>query len=145
MSTTTTSNTNINEFLGQPRILIVDDEPAILFAYRKLIEREKIEVDVCETHHEALVLIKSRTYFAVIADMRLVGTDNMDGLKIVCAMKELQPDSKIILVTGYGNKEIEQKAFEMGASYYFEKPVMPAAIMEALKSLGHHTLSQELS
>ncbi|HEY3307018.1 MAG TPA: response regulator [Desulfuromonadaceae bacterium] len=118
------------------RILIVDDEPAILFAYRKLIEKEGIAVDVCETHHEAIIHINARPYFAVIADMRLVGTDNMDGLKVVRAIREAQPDTKVILVTGYGNKEIVQKALSMGVSYYFEKPVMPAAILEALKILG---------
>jgi DNA-binding NtrC family response regulator len=110
------------------RILIVDDEPAILFAYRKLIEREGIE--------EAMEMIRVCPYFAIIADMRLAGTDNEDGLEILRTIQEMGPGTKVILATGYGNSETERKAFALGASHYFEKPVMPAAILAALKEIS---------
>ena len=117
------------------RILVVDDEPAILFAYKKLLEKEGIEVDICECHCDAIKQLKSCSYFAVIADMRLEGTDNEDGLEVLRAIREEQADIKVILVTGYGCKEIEQRAIEMGASYYFEKPVSPSIVLETLNRL----------
>ena len=118
------------------RILIVDDEPAILFAYRKLLERENIVVDTSENLAEALEMIGTRPYFAVIADMRLAGTDNADGMQILRSIQEKQTDARVILVTGYGNKEIEQTAIDLGVAYYFEKPVMPSAILAALKTMA---------
>ncbi len=116
------------------RILIVDDEVATLFAYKKLIEKEGIGVDVCESLDEAIVQIKTRPYYAVIADMRLAGTDNTDGLKILHFVREMRLDTKVIIVTGYGNKEIEQTALAMGATYYFEKPVLPSTILGVLNT-----------
>ena len=118
------------------RILIVDDDVATLFAYKKLIEREGIGVDVCESLDEAIELIKSHPYYAIVADLRLAGTDNMDGLEVLRTVRERRMDTKVIIVTGYGNKEIEQKALDMGASYYFEKPVLPSAILKALNTLN---------
>ena len=118
------------------RILIVDDEVATLFAYKKLIEREGIGVDVCESLDEAIERIKTHPYYAIIADLRLAGTDNTDGLEILRTVREGRMDTKVIIVTGYGNREIEQKALAMGAAYYFEKPVLPSAIMKVLNTLN---------
>ena len=114
------------------RILIVDDEVATLFAYKKLIEREGIGVDVCESLDEAIEQIKSRRYSAIIADLRMSGTDNADGLEVLRAAREEQVDAKVIIVTGYGNKETKQTALAMGAAYYFEKPVFPSVILNVL-------------
>ncbi len=119
---------------NQKKILIVDDEVAILFAYRKLIEREGFGVDVCENIETALSNIRLNTYCAVIADMRLAGSDNTDGLKLLNIIKAHQPDAKVIMVTGYGNHEIEQQAYSLGAAHFFEKPVRPSVILDALKA-----------
>ncbi len=117
------------------KVLIVDDEPAILFAYRKLIEREGMIVDDCDSYDAALEFIRANRYFAVIADMRLVGSENNDGLEILRFIRREYPDTKVILSTGYGNSEIEQTVLALGATYYFEKPVMPAVILEVLHTL----------
>jgi DNA-binding NtrC family response regulator len=121
--------------LAGERVLIVDDEPAILFAYRKLIEREGMVVDACESFEEALAYIRSNHYFAVIADMRLAGSENTDGLEILRVTRNESPGTKVILSTGYGNSEIEQMAMTLGACHYFEKPVIPALILELLHKL----------
>ena len=130
-----TSNTYSAEATNAShRVLIVDDEPAILFAYRKLIEKEGIAVDICECLDQAALHIATRTYLAVIADLRLAGSDNKDGLEVIRMIRSTQPLAKVILSTGYGSEEIEHKVRSMGITHYFEKPVRPAVIMEALCS-----------
>ncbi|MEI7817643.1 MAG: response regulator [Desulfuromonadales bacterium] len=108
------------------KVLIVDDEVAILFAYRKLIEKEGMAVDVCESLVAAIDFISAHDYFAVIADMRLEGINNTDGISILHAIKKNQPGTKVILVTGHGNAEIKQMAYTLGAAHYFEKPICPS-------------------
>lgn len=116
------------------RILVIDDEPAILFAYRKLIEKEGMCVDITTCLEGAIKHINACDYLAVIADMRLTGTDNEDGLEFLRILRIECPKTKMIIATGYGSSETEKAARAIGVSYYFEKPVQPAAIIGALKS-----------
>lgn len=115
------------------RILVVDDEPAILFAYRKLIEKDGMAVDISADLEDAIRHIRARRYLAVIADMRLAGTDNRDGLEILRVIQKEQPGTKTILATGFGDSEIENMARALGVSYYFNKPVAPSDILGALR------------
>jgi DNA-binding NtrC family response regulator len=115
------------------RILVVDDEPAVLFAYRKLIEKDGMVVDISANLEEAIRHIRARRYLAVIADLRLAGTDNGDGLEVLRVIQKERPDTKTILATGYGDSEIEKMARALGVSYYFKKPVSPADILCALR------------
>ncbi len=115
------------------RILVVDDEQAVLFAYRKLIEKDGMSVDISASFEDAVRQIRARRYLAVIADMRLAGTDNGDGLEILRVVREERPETKTILATGYGDSEIEKTARALGVSYYFNKPVSPSDILGALR------------
>ena len=116
------------------RVLIVDDEPAILFAYRKLLEKEGMCVDISTCLEGAIQHISKLNYLAVIVDMRLTGSDNEDGLEFLRILHVERPATKMIIATGFGSSEIENAARALGVSFYFEKPVQPAAIMEALTS-----------
>lgn len=119
------------------RILIIDDEPAIHFAYRKLIEKEGMCVDSSCCLGGAIRHIRERHYLAVVADVRLAGSYIEDGLEFLRILREMHPATKMILVTGFGSGEIEKTARALGVSHYFEKPVLPAVIMEALKNFAH--------
>jgi DNA-binding NtrC family response regulator len=115
------------------RILVVDDEPAVLFAYRKMIEKDGMTVDVSANLEDAIRHIRAHRYLAVIADMRLAGSDNGDGLDILRFIRKEYPGTKTILATGYGDIEIEKMALDLGVSYYFKKPVSPSDILNALR------------
>jgi DNA-binding NtrC family response regulator len=119
------------------RVLVVDDEPAVLFAYRKLIEKDGMAVDISATLEEAIRHIRANHYLAVIADLRLAGSDNGDGFEILRFIRQERPHTKTILASGYDCGEIEKRAYILGVSCYFRKPVQPSAILDALR--GFHT------
>lgn len=121
---------------GCRRILIVDDEPAILFAYLKLMRSEGYIIDAVEELDEALQLIATFSYFAVITDVRLSGSDNIGGITLLQAVREQQPKAKVIVVTGFGDTKIKETIKKLGASYYFEKPVKPSLIIELLQAFS---------
>ncbi len=114
------------------RLLIVDDEPAMLFAYRRLLEGNGYQVDTCETLERAVEQIGSRPYFAVLTDLRLAGCDGADGLQVIVMVREQQPQAKIIVVTGCGDQEAP---LTLGASYFFRKPLEPSVIFDVLRHL----------
>jgi len=118
------------------RVLFVDDETAILFAYRKLIERWGYRIDVCESLGEAIRLIRTHAYTTVIADLRLTGIETTEGLEILRFVGIERPGTTVIIVTGFGTEETKSAAFALGASYYFEKPILPSKILNALNSLN---------
>jgi len=118
------------------RILIVDDEKAILLAFRKLLRSPGIAVDTAETIEEAEDLLKENTYNVAIVDLRLTGVDGEEGLKIIKHIKEYYSQTEVILVTGYGNSIVMEKAQAKGAAFYFEKPVSSEVLKDALKSLN---------
>lgn len=123
------------------RVLVVDDEPAVLFAYRKLMEHEGITVDVSSTLQGALEQIRANPYQAVITDLRLSGTDNRDGLEVMRFLQLERPEIRVICTTGYGCVEVEQQVRQLGADHYFEKPVSPHAIVDILKKLRQRITS----
>jgi len=131
----TATLTDLCQTCHNKRVLIVDDEVSILFSYRKLLEREGMKVDVCESFEGAAEQIRDNVYCAVIADIRLSGSANTDGLRILREIRQNQPDTIVIMMTGHGNSEIEQMAYDLGATHYFEKPVQPSVILDALKSI----------
>ncbi|MBW4057134.1 MAG: response regulator [Proteobacteria bacterium] len=127
------------------RVLIVDDEPALRFAYRKLLESELFAFDISDNVKDAVLLIQSKTYFAVISDVRFAGSGNEDGLNLVSVVRQKQPESKTILVTGYGSDTLKNSARKLGVSHYFEKPVQPALILTLLRALHSSAHEQEIT
>jgi DNA-binding NtrC family response regulator len=125
------------------RVLCVDDEPAICFAYSKLLEGERYKFDICENVEEAHSFLRNNNYFAVISDVRFAGSGNEDGVDFVSAVRKAQPHAEVILVTGYGSKELEQTVRILGASHYFEKPVKPSVILGLLQMLHMNIHKQE--
>lgn len=133
---------SVDNFLPENhRVLIVDDEPAICFAYSKLLESERFGFDVCESVEAAIALLNKNEYFAVISDLRFAGSDNFDGMFFVSVVQKEQPWAKVILVTGHGNDELKMTAYKLGATHYFEKPIKPSLILSLLRAL--HLVADE--
>jgi DNA-binding NtrC family response regulator len=118
------------------RILIVDDEKAILLAFKKLLQSPDIEVDTAETIDDAEKLLKENIYNVAIVDLRLTGVNGEEGLKIIKHVKEFYSHTEVILVTGYGSPAVMEKAQAKGAAFYFEKPVSSEVLKKAMKSLN---------
>jgi DNA-binding NtrC family response regulator len=120
----------------QKYLLLVDDEPAILMAFKKLLQDHEMSVDTAESIEYAKELLDRRAYDAVIADLRLSGFAGEEGLEVIRYVKERHSETYIILITAYGNQDVMKKAYNMGTAFYFEKPVSANIVKNALKSLG---------
>jgi DNA-binding NtrC family response regulator len=119
------------------RLLIVDDEEAILYAYKRLFGAPKrgIIVDTAKSMQEAVDLLKTHKYKVVLTDLRLGIEDDLGGFRLIKLIKSFDSDIKIILVTAYGNFQVEKESYEMGADYYLEKPVPTDALRKIFKEL----------
>ena len=122
--------------ITKQRLLLVDDEVAILLGFKKLIQSDYLDVDTAETIEEAMTLLNAKNYQFVITDLKLGGSTGEDGFEVIKYAKEKEKKTAVILITGYGTPEIMDKAFSMGAAYYYEKPVSATVLRDALKTLG---------
>jgi DNA-binding response OmpR family regulator len=118
------------------RVLIVDDETTILFAFSQYLKSPTVIIETASTFEEAIDELNRQTFGAIIADLRLTGTTNIEGYEVIRQARRLQPSSKILAVTAYGGDDIKKTVHELGADYYFEKPVSPQKIKEVLAQHG---------
>lgn len=104
------------------RILIVDDQEAILFAMREYFEALSYVVDCAREPEEAYALLEENSYSLVVADLRLTGSHDVEGLEIVKTVRKRNPATRIIMLTAYGSPEIEDEAKRRGVNAFLHKP-----------------------
>lgn len=101
------------------RILIIDDEETILSSLTGILEDEGYNAHTAKTLREAEEKIKGNLYPVIVLD---VWMPDGDGIEFIGRVKELSPDSVIVVITGHGNVETAVKAIKRGAYEFLEKP-----------------------
>jgi len=102
-------------------ILLVDDEPAVVQSLAALLELETPHKVLTETSApRAVQLAKVTPLDLVISDFLM---PDMDGIRLLLEIRRLYPESTLILLTGYADKENAIRAInEVGIFHYMEKP-----------------------
>jgi two-component system response regulator PilR (NtrC family) len=101
-------------------LLVVDDEPDLRTLYELTLLREGYDVESAASVDDAWQRLSSRTYSAVITDMRLPDGSGLDLLKRLETAKRRE---KAIVITAYGSAEGAVEALKAGAFDYLTKPV----------------------
>jgi CheY-like chemotaxis protein len=97
------------------RILIVDDDPLFLAAYRDLLALEGYTVETAEGREQALTRLDERDWDVVLLDQKLLGREGPDlGIEMVAEVKTRAPRAKAIIVTAYASGESIERAFDAG-------------------------------
>jgi CheY-like chemotaxis protein len=106
---------------GPKKVLIVDDEEILTWIMSKTLskDRKKYEVLVANDCNKALEVMGSVPVDLVITDIRMPG---MSGLDLLEQIRERHPETKVIIMTAYGNPEVQKEANERGCLQYLEKP-----------------------
>jgi len=120
-------------------LLLVDDEPSILSALRRLFRPQGYRVLTAEGGQAALDLLQGETVDLVISDMRMPG---MDGAQFLERVRRIQPDTARILLTGYADIASTIAAInDGGIDRYIAKPWDDNDIQLVVKeALARHSL-----
>ncbi|MGD0079447.1 MAG: PAS domain S-box protein [Methanoregula sp.] len=101
------------------RVLYVDDEPSLLEITRIFLESEgDFSVDTLTSANEALKLLKTRQYDAIISDYQM---PEMDGITFLKQLKASGNTTPFIVYTGRGREEVVIEALNNGADFYLQK------------------------
>lgn len=121
---------------GPKKVLIVDDEEILTWIMSKTLskDRKKYEVLVVNDARNALDVMDANPADLVITDIRMPG---MSGLELLERIRQRHPQTKVIIMTAYGNPDVEREAVERGCLHYLEKPFkiedLRNLILEALQ------------
>jgi len=118
-------------------LLIVDDEPSILLALKRVLADEGYGVLTAGTAHEGLELLARENIQVVISDQRMPG---MSGTEFLGRVKILHPDTVRMVLSGYADLETVTAAVNEGAVYKFlDKPWNNELLREQiLEAFRHH-------
>jgi len=114
----------------EAKVLLVDDEEAFLESMSERMRLRGMDVTTASSAKEALAVIESDFFDAVILDFQL---PEMDGLAVLKKIKARHPESQIILLTGHASLERSVEAMKGGASDYLEKPADMEALAKKIK------------
>jgi two-component system nitrogen regulation response regulator NtrX len=123
------------------RLLIIDDNATFLKTVRELMLRHRQEfvVDTASDAEAALLAIRRRDYDVVVSDIRL---HDVDGLEVLAECRHIRPDTSVIMITGYGDRELERQAASSGAYAFLHKPVGVEPFCAAVDRAALHSRSR---
>jgi len=116
-------NKNVN-------VLIVDDEKDFRDLFAELVTRMGYSVITAENGKAALEKIKKKPIRAAIIDYNMPG---MNGLELLTQIKKQATGGVVVLISGYGNGELETEALQKGADEYVVKPMDINKLQDALQ------------
>jgi DNA-binding NtrC family response regulator len=118
------------EFSMTEKVLLVDDEEEFLEIMAERMRARDMEVTTSKSATEALSLIETESYDAVIMDFMM---PEMDGIQALKAIKAKKPEMQIILLTGQATVAKGVEAMKAGAVDFVEKPADLDALSEKIK------------
>ncbi|MBF0338066.1 MAG: response regulator [Nitrospirae bacterium] len=123
-------------------ILIVDDEPDMLKLLSMII-RDKTPYGVTTTNNplEVVDLLKAGSFELIIADLKMPG---LDGIELLGAIKNIDNDLPVIIITAYGTFETATEALKKGGFDFITKPFRKEQILYTIdKALKWYALQKE--
>src|SRR5207244_3336788 len=130
--------------MNQPRVLIVDDDAALLQALPETLRLRmcQVTVDTADSAATALDRIAARDYDAIVTDIKMPG---MDGLALLAEIQGRRPDTPILMITGHGEHALAIQALRGGAYDFIQKPIDRDDFVASLhRAILAHALSRRV-
>lgn len=100
-------------------ILLIDDDTELLEVYEKIFRLKGFQVLTCSSSLDTLKLIRDRTFSVVVSDIIM---PKMNGMELLDAIKEIRPETEVIMLTAEGSISGAVEAVKKGAFSYLVKP-----------------------
>ncbi|MGB3281610.1 MAG: response regulator transcription factor [Methylovirgula sp.] len=125
---------------GQLRVLVVDDEPAILRFLRPSLATQGYVVSEAKDGRSALDAIRRKSADVVVLDL---GLPDMDGLDIIRQLRGAGETLPIIVLSSRETEDAKVKALDLGADDYVTKPFGIDELLARIRAAQRHRLQQQ--
>ena len=117
------------------RILVVDDEAMMADSLKQNLAEEGYTVDTALSGADAIELFDRGGHHVAVCDVQL---PDMDGLEVLRHIKDAQPASEVIVMTGYGTVQRAIEATKAGAFWFLEKPFEFEVLLPLIERAVQH-------
>lgn len=118
----------------KPRILVIDDEPAMRESLYDWLMEDGYEVGLAENGPEGISMASGKIWEVILLDLKMPG---MDGLEVLKKLREIT-DAEILIMTAYATVDTAVQAIKEGAFDYLVKPFDPDEIEMQIKRIVEH-------
>ena len=102
------------------KVLIVDDEEEIVAFMGRFLKRLNIDSVLATSGEDALDKYKNDSFDCVFLDVHLGG---ISGIEVLRRIKEVNPNAKVVIITGSISADNQTRVLEYGAADYIQKPI----------------------
>src|SRR5215467_4915007 len=106
--------------MAKKKVLIIDDDESMLELAEFHLQAQGYEAARAETGEKGLKLVEGGRFDVILTDLQL---PDLGGIEVVKRLKEISPESEIIMISGHGSVSKAVEATKAGAFYFVEKPV----------------------
>lgn len=126
--------------MDQKKILVVENEDPICEIYARVLRNEGYDVETFVEGDKALRRVRENHFDLVITDLKM---PKVDGMYVIRKVRELSPNTEIMVITGYATIDSVVETIKLGASDYILKPFEIGDLVEKVrKILGECTTTQ---
>jgi two-component system response regulator HydG len=111
-------------------ILVVDDDRAVRYTLRSILQDEGFDVHECASGAEALAFVRERPVDLVVTDLRMPG---LDGFALLERLRSRAEPVAVVMVTAHGDERTAVEAMKRGAADYFRKPFQNDEIVRVVR------------
>lgn len=112
------------------KLLLIDDEEGIRKVLSLSLKKDGYQVLTAENGGQGITAFRQNLPPIVLTDIKMPG---VDGIEVLKKVKEIEPDTEVIVITGHGDMDLAVRALQLGASDFITKPVSDDGISIALK------------
>jgi CheY-like chemotaxis protein len=115
-------------------ILLVDDEPSVVFALKLLLQALGYQVEAFNTPSEAVIALESQAPFdLVLCDLKM---PVLNGLGVLKACRAARPELPFVLMSAHASSEEIEQAYSLGATGFLPKPFTPEELKQLIEKLS---------
>ena len=126
-----------------PRLLLVDDDPAVLQVIPQLLQLRlrTLVIEATGSSLQALEWATTRPYDVILSDLKMPG---LDGLALLCQIRAQHVHTPVLLLTGHGDDAVIEQAFASGAYLCLRKPCDRLLLSSCVeRAVEYHQLLQK--
>ena len=121
------------EIKNKIKILLLDDEPIVAERVKSSLEMSGYYVDSFISSNDAIDNLKKIKYDILITDLKM---SSPDGIEVLQIARELQPDIKAIVITGFATKQTAETVMNKGAIEFLAKPFKLSQLKKILSVIS---------